>query len=172
MARDDPVTIANAAYALGEFGEDIGAMIPLIERSLGFNPSYARGWFLSGAIRVDAGHPDIAIGHVETSLRLSPRDRLGAHFSVIGTAHFFLRRFERAAQELLVALQEHPGHPWPYRLLASRYAHMGMLDEAREIVERLRAITPVVVPSAVPYRNPEHRELFLSGLRLAAGEET
>jgi hypothetical protein len=47
---------------------------------------------------------------------------------------------------------------------------MGRLDEAREIVERLRAITPVVVPSFIPYRNPEHRELFLSGLRLAAGE--
>jgi hypothetical protein len=48
---------------------------------------------------------------------------------------------------------------------------MGKLDEAREIVERLRAITPLVVPSATYYRKPEHRELFLSGLRLAAGEE-
>jgi adenylate cyclase len=57
-----------------------------------------------------------------------------------------------------------------YRLLASCYAHMGRLDEAREIVRRLRAITPVVVPSVIPYRNPEHRELLLSGLRLAAGE--
>jgi len=26
------------------------------------------------------------------------------------------------------------------------------------------------VPSATPYRNAEQRELFLSGLRLAAGE--
>jgi hypothetical protein len=47
---------------------------------------------------------------------------------------------------------------------------MGRLDEARQVVERLRAITPLVVPSATPYRNPEHRELFLSGLRLVAGE--
>ena len=47
---------------------------------------------------------------------------------------------------------------------------MGRLDEAREIVTRLKIITPAVVPSVVPYRNPEHRELFLSGLRLAAGE--
>ena len=31
-------------------------------------------------------------------------------------------------------------------------------------------ITPVVVPTYLVYRNPEHRELFLSGLRLAAGE--
>jgi len=27
-----------------------------------------------------------------------------------------------------------------------------------------------VVPSVTPYRNADHRELFLSGLRLAMGE--
>jgi hypothetical protein len=43
------------------------------------------------------------------------------------------------------------------------------LDEAREIVRRLRAITPIVMPDASYLRNPKHRELLLSGLRLAAG---
>jgi hypothetical protein len=47
---------------------------------------------------------------------------------------------------------------------------MGRFDEARAIVARLRAITPLVVPSDLPWLNPEHRELYLSGLRLAAGE--
>ena len=47
---------------------------------------------------------------------------------------------------------------------------MGRLDEAREIVTRLRAITSVVIPDASYLRNAEHRELYLSGLRLAAGE--
>jgi hypothetical protein len=47
---------------------------------------------------------------------------------------------------------------------------MGRLDDAREIVERLRAITSLVIPDASYLRNPEHRELFMSGLRLAAGE--
>ena len=50
------------------------------------------------------------------------------------------------------------------------YAHMGRLDEARAIVARLRAITPQVVPTDLPYRNPEDRELYLSGLRLAMSE--
>jgi hypothetical protein len=49
---------------------------------------------------------------------------------------------------------------------------MGRLDEARAIVARLRAITPLVMPGDLPWRNPEHRELFLSGLRLAVGEAT
>jgi len=59
-----------------------------------------------------------------------------------------------------------------YRFLAACFAHMGRLDEAREVVNRLRTITPVIVPDANFLRNPEHRELFLSGLRLAMGEGT
>jgi hypothetical protein len=47
---------------------------------------------------------------------------------------------------------------------------MGRFDDAREIVQRLRAITPVVMPDAGHLRNLEDRELFLSGLRLAMGE--
>ena len=47
---------------------------------------------------------------------------------------------------------------------------MGRLDEARAIVARLRAITPRIVPSILPWRNPEDRELLLSGLRMAMGE--
>ena len=49
---------------------------------------------------------------------------------------------------------------------------MGRLNDARETVVRLRATIPVVIPDASYLRNPEHRELLLSGLRLAAGEET
>ena len=47
---------------------------------------------------------------------------------------------------------------------------MGRLDEAREIVARLRTITSLVGPNASYLRNAEHRELFLSGLRLVTGE--
>jgi len=39
VAGDDPVIIANAAFALGFFGEDIGAMIALVDRALALNPS-------------------------------------------------------------------------------------------------------------------------------------
>ena len=49
---------------------------------------------------------------------------------------------------------------------------MGRLDEARAIVARLRAITPLVVPNDLLLRKPEDRELLLSGLRLATGEAT
>jgi hypothetical protein len=40
----------------------------------------------------------------------------------------------------------------------------------REIVARLRAVTSVVIRDASFLRNLEHRELFISSLRLATGE--
>jgi len=157
---------------LGYFGEDIKAAIGLMDRSLELNPSFAHGWRWSGCIRLYAGQADLAIEHFQTSLRLSPRDRTAGRLTGIGIAHFFSRRFDDAVATLLVSLEELPAHATPYRFLAACYAHMGRLADAQEIVRQLRAVTPVVVPSATPYRNAEQRELFLSGLRLAAGEET
>jgi tetratricopeptide (TPR) repeat protein len=169
-AKNDPGVLANAAFVLAYFGEDIGAMMELVDRALALNPSFARGWFRSGVLRIFAGQHDLAIEHLETVLRLSPRERVGIALSQIGQAYFFKRQFEEAAAKLLSAIQEHPGFPGEYRILAACYAHMGRLDEARAIVAQLRAITSLVVPSVLPWRNPEDRELLLSGLRLATGE--
>jgi hypothetical protein len=47
---------------------------------------------------------------------------------------------------------------------------MGRLAGARAIIARLRAMTPAEIPDASFLRNVQHRELLLSGLRLAAGE--
>jgi tetratricopeptide (TPR) repeat protein len=170
VAGDDPGVLANSALALAYFGEDIGAMMALVDRALALNPSYARGWHISGALRLYAGQPDIAIERVEAALRLSPRARVGASMSVVGAAHLMAGRFDEAVPKLLLAIQEDPSQPQPYRSVAACYAHMGRIDDARESVTRLRAITPVVIPDASFLRNPEQRELYLSGLRLAAGE--
>jgi adenylate cyclase len=170
VARDDPGILTAAALALAYFGEDIGAMMTLVDRALALNPNFARGWHVSGILREWAGQPDLAIEHLEAALRLSPRVRIGSSFAFIGIAHFLSRRFDEAVPKLLLANQEDPSYSQPYRYLAACYAHMGRLDEAHAILARLRAITTLIVPSDVPYRNAEHRELFLSGLRLAAGE--
>jgi len=169
-APDDPDVLANAAVVLGSLGEDIDVAIGSIERSLALNPSFARGWVWSARLRNFAGQPDLAIEHFKTSLRLSPRDRMGTFSLPLGTAYFLKHQFAEAAATLLASLEQAPSLPVGYQLLASSYAHMGRLDEARQVVKRLRAITPVVIPTIILYRNPAHRELFLTGLRLAMGE--
>jgi hypothetical protein len=54
---------------------------------------------------------------------------------------------------LLLSLQEHPNWAPCLRFLASCYAHLGRLGDAQSIVEKLKSITPDLVPSA------EHRRI-------------
>ena len=171
LAGDDPGTLANSAMALAFFGEDIGAMMALVDRALMLNPSFARGWHISSMLRSWSGQSDLAIEHAETALQLSPRGGIGSPSLNIGTAHLLSRRFDDALASLLLATQDLPSDfPSPYRLLVACYAHMGRLDDAREVLQHLREMTPLVVGSFSLMRKSEHRELLLSGLRSAAGE--
>jgi tetratricopeptide (TPR) repeat protein len=172
VASDDPGVLGRAAYVLGYFGEDIDTSIEMVDRALTLNPNFARGWVISGWLRLWSGQADIAILHFETSLRLSPNARRAGTFMAIGVGHFFARRPEEAKAMLLRSLQEHPGWAPTYRFLAACYANMGQQEEAHAFVRQLQAITPVIIPEATHWRNSEHREFYLSGLRLAAREAT
>jgi adenylate cyclase len=171
VAGGDPEILGRAAYVLGYFDEDIAAALGLIDRALELNPSFADGWRWSGWLRLWAGQPDLATKHFETSTRLSPRESRAAAYMGIGVAHFFLRQFNEAQAMLALSLQEKPSWVPTHRFLASCYAQMGRLDEAREIVKRLRSMTATVVPSASNWRNSRDRQLYLEGLRLASGED-
>ena len=92
-----------AGFALGYFGEDIGAAIALVDRSLALNPSNARAWRSSGILRIYAGDLNPAIEHLEKSIRLDPRANMSVPLGTIGMAHFFAGRFDLALPKLLAA---------------------------------------------------------------------
>jgi adenylate cyclase len=171
-APDDPEVLAHAAHVLGYFDEDLDAAIALVDRALVLNPSYANGWYWSGVVRNWVGRPDLALEHFATFLRLSPRERFPFYLTAIGIALFFDRRFDEAAAKLHESLARFPNLGLTYRFLAASYAHMGRIQEAQEIAEHMRALNLSVLENGARYRNPEYRELYLSGLRLAAGEAT
>lgn len=169
---DDPAVLAEVARVLAYFTEDIDCAIAMIERAVLLNPSYARGWFWNGWVRMLAGQPDLAIEHLQTAARINPRHR--AYSSSIGMAHFLARRYREATIALLAALHERPGWPTTLRFLAASYAHLGSFEKAGETANRLRAITPAAIPLAEcagnsPFRDPEQSALYAEGLRLAAG---
>jgi adenylate cyclase len=169
-AGADASTLGQAAWTLAYLGEDIDVATALMDQSLRINPSYADGWRWSGWLRLWEGSPDVAIDHFEKSLRLNPLEPQSGTLMAIGVAHFFARRLELARTMLLRSLQQHPDWIPTNRFLAACYAHLGQLNEAKTIIERLRALTPAVLPNADNWRDPEQRAFYLSGLRLAIGE--
>src|SRR5262249_15931325 len=148
---DDPYVLGDAALVIGYFEHEIDPAVVLIDRSLELNPSSAISWSRSGWLRLWAGQLDLGIGHSENSRRLN---RVGASAGSCGIAvgHFFAGRLEKAIVMLRLSLQENPTWPPCYRFLASCCAHLGLLDEARAIVKRLRDITPSVIPGAEHWR--------------------
>jgi hypothetical protein len=78
----------------------------------------------------------------------------------------------QAMRKLLLAIQEEPSAPPPYRFLTACCAYMGQLDDARESAVRVRAITSVVVPDDSYLRTPRTASCSYRSLRLAAGEAT
>jgi TolB-like protein len=170
VAGDDQGTLANAALALAYFGEDIGTMMALVDRALALNPSFARGWYIGGILRKWAGEPDLAIEHAEASLRLSPRGRFGTVFYLIAkrisSAGASTRRYRSCSSRSRTTRTLR-------RPIAVSPPAMPRWDGSMRRGRSSRGCAPSRrswVDDAMVFRNPEHRDLFLSGLRLAAGE--
>lgn len=175
-APNDPGVLANAARPLAYAGEDIDGAIALMDHALELNPNFARGWYIRGFLKYWAGDLDVGITDVETAMRLSPRCRFGTPLTAIGNALVFAERFNEAIPILHRAIQEDRGFPPNYRLLAICYAHLDRLDEARAALTALPNTAPLVLSSIersyrAMSRIPEHWELGLSGIRIAAGEK-
>jgi TolB-like protein len=164
----DPEPVAISAFVLAYFGEDIDAAAVLLDNALRLNPSFAKGWYMSGMTQLYAGRPEQAIGCFETSIRLNPRDRIGRRNIVgIGIAHFFSRRFDDAVPILRTVIQDFPRWATPYCALASCLAHLNFLRESEAIARRLKATDASLVPNAIQFRDAKHRELLAPGLKLA-----
>ncbi len=71
----------TVAFMFGYYDEDIEPAITLIDRALALNPSFYRGWSLSGWLRMWAGHLDVAVEHWQTAIRLSPLYPNATHIS-------------------------------------------------------------------------------------------
>jgi adenylate cyclase len=169
-APDDPEVLVHAAHVFGYFDQDIDAAMALVDRALALNPSFASGWYWSGVLRNWVGRPDVALEHFATFLRLSPRERFPFYLTGIGIALFFLRRFDEAIVKLNESVERYPHHVLTHRFLAASHAHLGRLDEARMVAARLRTLNMPILEGGTRYRNKDYRTLYVSGLRLAAGE--
>ena len=64
VAQNDPGILVNAAFVLAYFGEDIGAMIGLVDRALALNPVSAITCGSERDVRVLAGNFAVGIEHV------------------------------------------------------------------------------------------------------------
>ena len=170
-AGDDPGVLANAAVALAYFGEDIGAMMALVDRALALNPNFARGWHTRRHAQ-GVGGP------------ARQRDRVSRRRAAPQPPrpHRHLGQSDRPRASFCPALR--PGRAEAAARDPGRSELSGPISLSRRLLRpsgaaRRRprnpraaacAVTTVVIPDISHFRNPEHRELLLSGLRLTVGD--
>jgi adenylate cyclase len=68
------------------------------------------------------------------------------------------------------AINESPNYITTYHVLAASLAHLDRLDEARITVQKILSLQPnstLERAARAGYRKPEHRALWLDGLRKA-----
>ena len=165
----EPGPTTTAAFALTYFNDDSETAIALINHELTVNPSFARGWYMSGMAYLYAGQPEAAVDAFENSMRLDPHDRLGRRNNAgVGIAHLFCHRFDDAIPRLHMMVREFPRWATPYAALVSCHAHLGFVSDAEAVAQRLKAVDPLLRPNALQFRDARHRQLMAPGIRLAS----
>jgi TolB-like protein len=148
-------------------------------KAIALNPSFALGHgYLALQLAFVAGRTSEAIKEAETAIRLSPHDpELYHFFYAIGMAHFVAGRYDDAATWAERAESERPAGIGfgPLRLLASSYAHVNRLDDARNAFASVLEVTPRIsatgIRKAIHFGQPEDLERYLDGLRKAGLRE-
>lgn len=132
-------TLGRVHYARREHN----LAIPELEVALELNPSLAWGHYGLGAAKVFSGRAPDAIHHLETAIRLSPRDpNMGSFLVRMADAHFFMRDYEEAIYWATKALQQ-PNFQWSrYAVLLSALGHLGRQDEAARVLEQVCSQRP------------------------------
>jgi adenylate cyclase len=171
-APDDAEVVATYAMMKAYLENDIEGASASADRACAINPGAAIAWSASGAVRILAGDLDLAIEHLDRSLRLNPIGpgrASGMLFKAM--ALFQQRRFEEAAA-LGDELFQHFENPTGCAILAASYGHLGRAGEARAALAHYQRLAPQSIEAYARsvWRLEHHLELFMGGVALAEGK--
>ena len=173
VGKDDAFAFAAGGFALAFVVRDLGLGAALIDRALVLNPNLAGAWSFGGWAKVWLGEPEAAIDRFARAMRLSPLDPFMAGMQA-GSAYalFFLGRYDEAASWAAMALQNNPDFQTGLRVHAASSAMAGRLEQAHEVIARLRQLNPSQRISTLsdvrgPYRRTEDVSRYEEGLRRA-----
>jgi adenylate cyclase len=153
---DDPQVLGWAAVGGTNSGGEITTLDAMIDRALVRNPDWFYLWHFGGQTKLCRGNLDGAIAHFENSLRLEPwsPDRW-AVLAGLGMAQVLSGNYENALAPLLEAEQLLPGTSAANIGLVAAYIHLGRIEDARAVRERLAIV--VADDTFDYYREPAHQ---------------
>lgn len=151
--HDNAAVLAFAGLALASLGypalgfRDLGFRYDEAERAidhaLRLSPNLLVVRSCAGLVNCIVGKGDAAQAHYERAIRISPLDPgMGAYLGGLGAAHLVAGRHEQALALAQQAVLEYPEFSSGHRLLLMALGHLGRIDEARPVAQRLLELAP------------------------------
>ena len=117
-----------------------------------------------------AGRPEETIAQMDHAIRLNPHDpALWTFYSGRSLALYLVGQGEEAVEWGVKGARQANAGWLSHAILAAPLGHLGWTEEARKTARTLLELKPDFTVSFVartlPFRNPDHLELFMSGLR-------
>ena len=166
LDREDAYAHASLGFALHY--QDAEAAVRAFKQALSINPNLAVAHFGIGMAYVSGGQPEHAGPHLETAMRLSPRDPLTYLFNgIMGTACFAMQDFEGAIEWSSKGKQ---GNVLTGRIGTMRVAALALLGHEAELVKErseLMELIPHLTVSHAVASNPGMGPSYAEGLRKA-----
>lgn len=162
-----------SGLGLSTAGQHERALVEL-RTALSLNPSFALGHTALGWALLRAGRFDEAIAETGWALRMSPLDSFSGFYTTThGLALLAAQRFEEALPFLRASISGITDYTGPYNTLISCCGHLGLVDEARELIAIRSRMGPPLHLSWVRQALEKfaHCDVFVEGLRKAGVPE-
>jgi adenylate cyclase len=145
------------------------------ERALALNPNLARAHGTLGQTLIFMGRPADGLPHIETCIRLDPRDpAITIRSTQIAMGLYFARDYSRAVEAAERVLRSHPEFPQALRWLAAALGQLGRVEAAKTAILKALSAAPgsfgMYVTHPAPWWRREDHEHMLDGLRKAGWE--
>jgi adenylate cyclase len=172
-AGEDAEVLANAARSVAGLEQDLETGLGLIDRAIALNPGSAAAWLYSAAIRLRIGQVDLAVEHLEKSMRLDPiGPNRASQLSNMARARFQQGRFaESVALSKQAGTSQESATSCAY--LAAAYGHLGQVSAACDALARYASLSqqPIRAFARTFIHELAQRRLLLDGIDLAEGSK-
>jgi TolB-like protein/class 3 adenylate cyclase len=172
VGQDDASALSGAARTFGYLFLEHEKASTLADRAIAINPNLASAWLARGMVSAWMGQHGKALEQLDRAIRLNPIDPenyLAEGFKAF--AFLFLGKYEEACYWATQALTHQPNYAPALRAGCAGHALAGRLDEAREMMRRLREIDTVThlsdAKERISFRREQDVARLLEGYRKA-----
>jgi len=164
-----PLAYFVSGLAYREQREYVKALVEA-EKAIKYDPNYANAHVLLATLLYYAGRPKEGLERIKRAMQINPHHPYNYTFH-LGQAYYILGQYNDSIEAFLKGLDSNPASERLHVWLAAAYAKSGDMEDAAWEKELILVENPDFklsrIEKSFPFKNPEDREHFMDGLRLA-----